>query len=237
MSATLACSIAADGERVHRYVAGTLELENVAQFEAHLLGCAECQAAVREGVAVAAALRRISAPVAESAKVRRRHLWWAVPLTAAAAGALWLVVGREGPLAELGRVAEAPPFAGVPVRGDADSASRLADSGMAAYGAGEYVEAARLLGAVPEEVRTAGLRFYLGVSLLLTDAPRDGARHLADVSADSPYAAEAHFYRAKAWLRLGQADSALAELAAVEAGTSIGAHAAALADSVQEARR
>lgn len=237
MSATLACSIAADGERVHRYVAGTLDLEDVAQFEAHLLGCAECQAAVREGVAVAAALRRISAPAVDPVRVGRWRRWWAVPLAAAAASALWLVMGREGPLARLGRVVEARAFAGVPVRGDADSMSRLADSGMAAYGAGEYVDAARLLGAVPEEARTAGLRFYLGVSLLLSDAPRDGARHLADVSADSPYAAEAHFYRAKAWLRLGQADSALAELDAVEAGTSVGAHAAALADSVQEARR
>lgn len=78
MSETLTCSIAADGERVHRYVAGTLDLEDVAQFEAHLLGCAECQAAVREGVAVAAALRRISAPVVDSVRARRRRLWWAV---------------------------------------------------------------------------------------------------------------------------------------------------------------
>ncbi|HEY7686754.1 MAG TPA: zf-HC2 domain-containing protein [Gemmatimonadales bacterium] len=237
MSEILTCPIAADGERVHRYVAGTLELENVTQFEAHLLGCAECQAAVREGAAVAAALRRISAPVVGAGTLGRRRLWWAVPLTVAAAGALWFITNREGPLAKLGRVAEAPAFAGVPVRGDSDSASRLADSGMIAYGAGQYGDAARLLSAVPEEARTAGLRFYLGVSLLLTDAARDAVRQLADVSADSPYAAEAHFYRAKAWLRLGQADSALAELDAVEAGTSIGAHAAALADSVKEARR
>ncbi len=236
MSETLTCVVAADGERVHRYVAGTLELDAVTDFETHLLGCAECQAAVREGAVVGVALRGMAAVGVAPSAPRRLGLWWAVPLAAAAAGVLWLVVGREGPLARLGRVAEAPAFAGVPVRGDADRFTRLADSGMAAYQDGRYREAARLLGAVPEEERTSGLRFFLGVATLLAGSPQNAARQLADVSADSPYAAEAHFYRAKAWLRLGQGDSALVELAAVEAGTSVGAHAAALADSVKEAR-
>jgi hypothetical protein len=230
----MTCSISADGERVHCYVAGTLEPDAVAEFETHLLGCAECQRAVRDGVSVRAALR-----VAEAGRGGRRSrarlLWWSIPL-AAAAGAAWLVIGREGPLARLGRIAQAPTFAGVAVRGDADSLSQLTDSGIAAYQQGRYRHAAWLLGAVPEEERSAGLRFYLGVATLLAGSPQDAARQLADVSADSPYAAEAHFYRAKAWLRLGQEDSALVELAAVEAGTSVGAHAAALADSVKEAR-
>jgi hypothetical protein len=42
MSETLTCAVAVDGERVHRYVAGTLEPDAVAEFETHLLGCAEC---------------------------------------------------------------------------------------------------------------------------------------------------------------------------------------------------
>jgi hypothetical protein len=236
MSEILACSIAADGERVHRYVAGTLELENVTRFEAHLLGCAACQAAVREGMAVAAALRRISAPVADSARGRRR-LWWAVPLTVAAAGALWIVVGREGPLARLGRVVEAPAFAGVPVRGDADSASRLADSGMVAYKAGRYREAARLLSGVAAENRTSALSFYLGVATLLSGDAAGAIQLLHEVAEGSPYAAEAHFYSAKAWLLSGHSDSALVELTAVPAEARIATHAVALADSVREVVR
>jgi len=235
MSETVTCAVAADGERVHRYVAGTLELENVTQFEAHLLGCAECQAAVREGVAVAAALRRISAPAVNPVRVGRRRGWWAVPLVAAAA--LWFIMNREGPLARLGRVAEAPVFAGVAVRGDADSASRLADSGMAAYGDGRYRDATRLLAAVPAEQRTPGLRFYLGVVTLLSGSAQTSLARLAEVPAESPYAAEAQFYMAKAWLRLGDADSALARLAAVPPGSAIAAHAQALADSVRKVLR
>ena len=201
----------------------------------HLLGCAECQTAVREGAGVAAALRRVSAPIADPVRVGRRF-WWAVPLAVAAA-ALWLIVGREGPLARLGRVSEAPAFAGVPVRGNADSTSMLADSGMTAYVHGRYRQAVRLLAAVPAEEATPGLRFYLGVATLLSGMPEDAARRLAEVPAESPYAAEAHFYRAKAWLRLGRADSALAQLAEVPNTAAIGTHAAALADSVKEVQR
>jgi hypothetical protein len=237
MSEIVTCSVAADGERVHRYVAGTLELDAVAEFETHLLGCAECQAAVREGVAVAAALRRISAPVVDTVRVSRRRRWWAVPLAAAAAGVLWLVVGREGPLARLGRVSEAPAFAGVPVRGDADSLSRLADSGMTVYGAGRYREAARLLGAVAAEDRTPALSFYLGVATLLSGNPAGAVAQFRQVPDGSPYVAEAHFYSAKAWLQASRGDSALVHLAAVPADARIAAHAAALADSVRRVLR
>jgi hypothetical protein len=235
MSDSVTCPMAADGERVHRYIAGTLELDAVAEFETHLLGCAECQAAVREGMAIAAALRRISAPAVALRRVPRRRLWWAVPI-AAAAGTLWLIVGREGPLVKLGRVLDAPVFAGVAVRNDGDSVSRLADRGMAAYRDGRYSEAARLLGAVPEEERTSGLRFYLGIAFLLA-GPQDAVLQLASVPAESPYSAEARFYRAKAWLLLGRADSALTHLTAIPSDAeAVGARARA-ADSVKEVSR
>ena len=232
MSQITGCVVAADGERIHRYVAGTLESETVAEFEMHLLGCAECQAAVREAAGVAAALRRVSAPVVDSVRVRRGSFWWAVPL-AAAAGILWLVVSREGPLARLGRVSRAPAFAGVAVRSDVDSTGLLADSGMAAYVHGRYREAAHLLAAVPAEERTPGVRFYLGIATLLGGAPQDAARRLAEVPVESPYSAEARFYRAKAWLRLGRADSALVELAGVPKDAAVAVRAAALTDSVK----
>ena len=176
MSETMTCAVAADGERVHRYVAGTLAPEEVAEFETHVLGCAECQAAVREGATVRSALR--AAPIGRATgRTARRPLWWAVPLAVAAGASVWLVAGREGALARLGRVAVAPEFAGVTVRSDADSTSRLTDSGMAAYSGGRYREAARLLVAVPAEERTPGVRFYLGVATLLDGAP---AQHVGD---------------------------------------------------------
>lgn len=238
MSETLTCAVAADGEYVHRYVAGTLADDEATEFETHLLGCAECQAAVREGMVVASALRSTLAVGVDRTAARRSALWWAVPLAAAAAGALWFVVGHEGPLARLGRVSEAPAFAGVPVRTDGDSLSRLADGGMAAYRDGCYREAARLLGAVPEAERTAGLRFYLGIASLLAGAPQDAVLQLAGVPAESPYSAEAHFYRAKAWLLLGRADSALAHLTAIPSDAeAVGTRARALADSVKEVSR
>lgn len=237
MSDTLICVVAADGERVHRYVAGALEPDAVAEFETHLLGCAECQAAVREGAAVSGALRRATVAGTAAASGQRRTFWWAVPLGVAAAGALWLVASRQTPLERLGRVSTAPAFAGVPVRGDADSASRLADSGMAAYGAGRYREAARLLGVVAAADRTPAISFYLGLATLMSGDPVTAVHVWHEVPEGSPYAAEARFYSAKAWLQSGQGDSALVQLTLVPAEARIAAHAMALADSVREVLR
>lgn len=233
MSESLACPVAADGERVHRYVAGTLEPEAVAEFEIHMLGCAKCQAAVREGATVSSALRRLTSAQAPAASGARRGFWWTVPLGVAAAGALWLVVRGDAPLERLGRVSTAPAFAGVPVRGDVDSVSQLADSAMTAYAAGRYREAARLLGTVTAADRTPALSFYFGLATLMSGDPAGAVNVLHEVPDGSPYAAEAHFFSAKAWLQWGHGDSALVQLGAVPAEARIAAHAAALADSVR----
>jgi hypothetical protein len=108
---------------------------------------------------------------------------------------------------------------------------------MAVFTAGRYREAARLLGAVAPEDRTPALSFYLGVATLLGGDPAGAVAVFGQVPAESPYAPEAHFYSAKAWLQSGRGDSALTQLAAVPASTRIAAHAAALADSVREVVR
>jgi len=99
MSPALTCPVTIDGDRVHRYVAGTLEPGTLAEFETHLLGCAQCQAAVREGVAVRAALRdKATAPGLERRDWRRR--WWPIPAGIAAAAAILLLLrpwGVESP--------------------------------------------------------------------------------------------------------------------------------------------
>jgi tetratricopeptide (TPR) repeat protein len=228
MTTTVECPTRAQGDAVHRYVAGTLAPAEVEAFEIHLLDCEACQGAVREGAAVRAGLR---------AGPGRRFpvLGWSVPLAAAAA-LVWLVWPASDPLRRLGRVDAVPTFEGLAVRADPDSAARLADRGMAAYAAGDFGEAARLLGSAAALDPSPAIRFFLGISRLRTGEPDSAlaALALALEPPDNPYAGEARFYRAKAWLALGEADSALAQLAAVPAGAAVAPRAAGLADSVRE---
>jgi tetratricopeptide (TPR) repeat protein len=187
---------------------------------------------VREGAALAAALRAM--PPGR----RRPVLRWAVPLAAAAVAITWLVLPPRDPVRALGRVDAVPGFDGLPVRADPDSATALADQGMAAYRGGDFARAAALLGSAAVLDPTPAVHFFLGIARLKAGAP-DSARaalHAALEPPGNPYAAEARFYLAKAWLSLRQPDSALAQLAVVPPGAAIAARAAALADSVREVR-
>ena len=171
----------------------------------------------------------------------RRRLQWVVPLAAAAAvTAIWLGWPPEAPFARLGRLAGAPALAVLPVRGGADSAALLVRQGMDAYLAGRYREAAPLFARADSLSPSETATFYRGVSALLGGDAVGAIDVLRPVmsSADRPYAAEAHFYSAKAWLRQGRADSALVNLAAISTGGgALAAHAAALADSVKAVMR
>ncbi len=55
MSMARRCRVAQDGDTVHCYLAGTLPPGEIESFEIHLLECAHCQAAVREGTEIRAA--------------------------------------------------------------------------------------------------------------------------------------------------------------------------------------
>lgn len=228
MSPPYACpTTTGDADAVHRYVAGTLEGEAGDAFEVHLLECEACQRAVRDGAAVAAALR-----VAVPGR-RRAVLRWVVPLAAAVA---WLVWPRPDPLRALGRVGAVPAFDGLAVRAGPDSATALADQGMAAYAAGDFARAAGLLGAAAAVEPNPAVQFYLGIARLLAGAPDSAVTALraAREPTGNPYAGESRFYLAKAWLALGRADSALAQLGAVPPDAAVAARAAALADSIRE---
>jgi tetratricopeptide (TPR) repeat protein len=82
--------------------------------------------------------------------------------------------------------------------------------------------------------------FFLGASEMMSgnDLAADSAFARALAVGDGPYAAEARFYRAKTLLRRRQRDAALIELARVPAAdrAPIGAHAAALIDSIRSGR-
>jgi len=124
------------------------------------------------------------------------------------------------------------------VRVDPDSATALADQGIAAYESGDFARAAALLGSAAGLDPTPAVHFFLGIARLKAGAA-DSALVALRGALDppgNPYAAEARFYLAKAWLALGQADSALAQLAAVPPDAAIAARAAALADTRREVR-
>lgn len=230
MSPPYACpTTTGNADAVHRYLAGTLEIEAGDAFEIHLLECEACQRAVRDGAAVAAALR-VAVPG------RQRVLRWVVPLAAAAAAVAWLVWPRPDPVRALGRVGAVPAFDGLAVRAGPDSATALADQGMAAYAAGDFGRAAGLLGAAAAVEPNPAVQFYLGIAQLKAGAPDSAVMALraAREPAGNPYAAESRFYLAKAWLALGRADSALAQLGAVPPDAAVAARAAALADSIRE---
>ncbi len=229
------CAMGEARDFVHRYVAGTLEPDELERFETHLLECPACQEAVKQGAAVRAALR-------EPAGGSRRLpvVAWTLPIAAAAALALWFILPSEGGLERLGQVDPVPAFDGLPIRAPTDSSNHLIDQGMSAYQAGDYRRAAGLLGDAFERDSSPAVGFFLGVTRLKTGAPSRAVESLAAARQppENPYAAEASLYLAKAWLQIGQADSALASLASIR--PSAGAtyeHARALADSVREAQR
>lgn len=242
MTRNLECTGRIDPDAVHRYVAGTLAGPELSEFELHLLGCDACAAAVREGAAIRAALAAAPVDATRSPAVRRgvprairpRHAAWALPLAAAAA-LLIVVWPAADPVRRLGRIDAVPAFEPLPVRADPGEASRLADAGMSAYVAGDYREAASRLAAAAGHAPGPGVHFFLGIARLRLDEPAAAADALraALLPVGNAYAPEARFYLAKALLRSGRADSALVHLAAVPAGTALGAHAAALADSVR----
>lgn len=229
MSMAEACTVAAGHDRIHRYVAGTLTPEELDAFEPHLLDCATCQSQVRQGFAIRAAL---GGTAAAAPRPRRAWRWLLAAAPAAALAALYVATRPADPFDALARAGAPPPFAGLAVRDASDSGTTFINRAMAAYAGGRWAEAAVLLERAGEAA-TPPVRYYQGAALLQSHQP---ARALAplDQAAAGPYAAEARLLRAKAWLALKRADSALVDLdRASAAGGAVAAHARALADSVR----
>lgn len=221
----------------HRYVAGTLSANEDEAFEAHLIGCADCQRTVRVGAGVRQVLRAgESRPLqARPRQARSRRAWLGAAVLAAAA-ALVLFIRRDGAVPLLGRLTP-PPFAGAPIRGARDATAALVARGMKAYSDRDYRAAARDLSSAAERDASPSVAFYQGVSLLLANDPRGALAALrrAYEPAEGPYADDARLVAAKAWLRLRMADSALAELQRVSSVAR--ARAESFSDSIRAARR
>jgi tetratricopeptide (TPR) repeat protein len=152
-----------------------------------------------------------------------------------------LLPGGEPPssLRRLGDLTVAPIYLGIPVRaGGPLPGDSIFDRAMAAYRDEYYGQAVvALRAALDAGVEAAPAEFFLAASQLMTGRPEPAAVGFGRVIAlgATPYLAEAHYYRAKALLRLGRTPEALRdlELASTNAGAT-GAAARALADSVKE---
>jgi TolA-binding protein len=113
---------------------------------------------------------------------------------------------------------------------------------MSQYVARDYAAAIATL----RQARTAGasvapLSFFLGASLLETGAPEAAADAFADVieQGESPYLAEARYYRAKSLLQRGDVNAAAAELRSIhgDSGAIAESAAALLTRIVERSRR
>lgn len=224
-------------EALGRYVSGTLEEDAARPFEEHLVGCSRCQGRLRNAVALRKVLRG-SKSLASRAEPRRAALRWITPLAAAAGiGAIWFAAAtRPAPLVRLGALAGAPPVAVMTVRTNGDSIAAWVGRGLDAYRAGRFAEAALLFGRADAPQPSPGTRYYHGASLLMAGDSRGAIDALSSLAEDdaAPFGAEARFLLAKAWLRLGQADSALTQLERIpRSGHPLAPIAAALAESVR----
>lgn len=237
MSTALACSTVAERNWTVRYLAGTLTPDEEDQFEQHLLGCAHCADELRFAAAVGGSL--------SPAHSRSRFL---VPAIGTAAAAALLVLAfnvfstNSGTaVARLGELDGPPIYLGMAARSDERAGDSLFAAAMQSYAAGDYAAAARVF----EEALAAGadappVEFFQATSMLMSGRAREAADLYARVIAHgaTPYLPESHYYRAKALLRLGRADDALAHLRWLGAQDhELADHARALADSVETVQR
>jgi hypothetical protein len=234
----LTCEIVEAGGLVERYAIGQLSDAEQDAFESHLLLCDRCQRGVLLGAAIRATLPNV--PLARR-PVRPRVIWWGLGLTAAGVAAILLLPpGQSGsPLRRLGDLTVAPIYLGIPVRAALPQpGDTIFDRAMSVYREEYYGQAiVAMRSALDAGVDPAPAEFFLAASYLMTDRAQAASQGFARVIAlgDTPYRSEAHYYRAKALLRLGDAEAALTELArAAGSSGATGVAARALADSVQE---
>jgi len=252
MRRDLTCEMITDDGIVDQYVAGTLPEEEYESFENHLIECRACQDEVVQAVAVREGLGALGEespgrePPTAGPTVRSRSRWKAIspkvwlPVAAAAVVAGLVFFGPDRvpeAISELGRVGQPPIYLGVPVRQEEAAAESLFDLAMTHYMADEFSDAAAgLRMALEAGADPIPAQFFLGASFLMLDRPREAAGALGVIIdlGPSPYQAEAHYYRAKALLRLGEVGPALDDLrGAAAVPGEIAGPAQALSDSLE----
>lgn len=217
---TQSCSIYDREETAARYVADRLNDTEREEFELHFLCCSECRDAIREATEIRSGLR--------SARQRRKRRALLGPAGLAAAAVSWILLAPTS-TERLGHV-DAPRADLMDIRAVEDSSALAADRGMAAYKREDYRDAAQNLAKAYARHIDDGTAFYLGLSLLLSGNPDSAITVFRAIEHGSPYAFDARYYTAKAFLRSNEADSARRELVSADARTR------ALLDSIQRLR-
>jgi hypothetical protein len=241
VNTNLTCDEESRRENAERYATRKMTAEEAVAFEDHFVTCAECQNEVRLASAIAAEVSQ--APVATRPVPRARRVWiWGTGGLAFAAGLATLMVMQSKPrsdLVALGAVREPPVYLGIQVRGVAAEDS-LFEAAMDAYATRRYSAAIAGLRAVLAAGRdSVPAHFFIATSQLLDNRPAEAAAEYERVLAhgDTPYRAEARYYRAKALLRLRRATDAVGELAELAPADGIAYEMGkALADSVTRVR-
>ncbi len=237
---SLTCDEESRRVNAERYATGRMSAVEAAAFEDHFVTCAECQSEVRLASAIATGLAQT--PRSESGSRRRIWIWAATGLALAAALALMVVPrrGARSEIAVLGAVSEPPSYLGIQVRGAGAPADSVFEAAMDSYAKGQYGKAAARLRAVLATGRdSVPAQFFLAASLLFDNKPSEAADVFQRVIAlgDTPYLAEARYYRAKALLRLGRPADAQAELSRLtDSGGVVFEMGKALADSIAQLR-
>jgi TolA-binding protein len=117
---------------------------------------------------------------------------------------------NEDPLTRMAAITP-PPYVALTTRSAATADERAFEQAMAHYTSGRYAEAARGLSAVAaREPSLAHVQFFLGISELMDGRTEPARAALQRVvrSGTAPYSDEAHFYLAKAALRLKDVEAA-----------------------------
>jgi hypothetical protein len=230
----------AELDLAQRYATRTLEPATVEAFEDHLVGCAECQAEVT----LAVGMRTVVRDQPPMPAIPRSWVMGGAGMLAAAATMGFVVLNLLSKDVEaFGAVATPPSYVGLAVRAAPAPGDSLFAAAMDSYNAGQYANAARgLEAALKAGVDSAPAEFFLASSQLMSGRNRDAVAHYGRVIAAGPsaggYLGDAHLFRARALLRLGRADEALADLRAVDSTDAlIHGIASALADSIHRVIR
>lgn len=219
-------------EIIEQYLTGRLDRAAQEEFEAHWFGCRECSRKLQVSRMVQEKLwekgDKLVPQTQEPARVPVGRRAWAYSAAAGlliiAAAAVWWQFGRPGrpqsrtkaTSSSLLMLAGIKPPLYIPpaLRGAQDEAAERFRTGMTLYQEGRYDAAIPDLRAASDlNPKGAGIRFFLGICLLLAGQTDAGIGELQETISlgESVYLEEAHFYLAKAFIGKGDISGAKEE--------------------------
>jgi FimV-like protein len=248
----MSCERVSTDDLGERYLLDQLNEADREALERHFFQCDECFAQLETLRAVRERLERdrASAPGLALRPRPAMRWWWMALATAAivtiavAAILMWTVatapptVAELSPeLAELAKI-EPPYYEAIRLRGVYDEAQQTFRSAMEHYAAGDYTGAIPgLQEAADLDPSSPNISFFLGACYLLTDRIPEGITELEHTIAlgDTPFLEETHLLLAKAYLQLGDLESARTHLnATIALGGDLADEARSMSGQLQQ---